>query len=221
MTTFGTPATGGAATAAVTWNVTLFTLFALHHSVCARTSVRLWISGLVPTSLERSTYVWIASLLLIALCALWRPVPGAAWDVSGTLRWPLRLLQVGGVWLALRSAATLDVRELAGVADSATVRRPSASDHSAQLLAAAQSPAVEFDTSGPYGWVRHPIYSAWFLVVFAVVPMTMTRLTFAVVSCVYVLIAISLEERSMRSRAKHAYGRYEARVRWRLLPGVY
>ena len=51
-TTFGAPAAGTAAAGAVAWNVTLFTLFALHHSVCARTSVRLWIS--------RRVYVLIA-----------------------------------------------------------------------------------------------------------------------------------------------------------------
>jgi protein-S-isoprenylcysteine O-methyltransferase Ste14 len=112
------------------------------------------------------------------------------------------------------------VWELAGVSDSATARLPSASDHPAQALAAAQSPAVEFDTTDPYGWGQHPIYAAWFLVVFPVVPMTMTRLTFAVVSCVYVLIAIPLEERSMRAGSRQAYGRYEAQVRWQLVPGV-
>ena len=221
MTTFGAPATGGPATVAVTWNVTLFTLFALHHSVCARTPVRLWIARLVPTALERSTYVWIASLLLTAVCALWRPVPGVAWDIDGTLRWPLRVLQIGGVWLTLSSAAILDVRELAGIADSGNVQPPPARGDSAQVPVTSQPPALEFDTTGPYGWVRHPIYAAWFLIVFAVVPMTMTRLTFAVVSCVYVLIAIPLEERSMRAGAMHAFGRYQARVRWRLLPGVY
>ncbi len=221
MTTFGAPVAGGVVTVAVTWNVTLFTLFALHHSVCARTPVRLWITRLVPTVLERSTYVWIASLLFIAVCALWRPVPGVAWDADAALRWPLRLLQFSGMWLTLRSAAILDVRELAGVSDSDSVWLSPAPDDSAQISAAAPSPADEFRTTGPYGWVRHPIYTGWFLIVFAVVPMTMTRLTFAVVSCVYVLIAIPLEERSMRARARHAYGRYAAQVRWRLLPGVY
>ena len=230
MTTFGAPtaptaptgpATGGAATPSVAWNVMLFTLFALHHSVCARTPVHLWITRLVPASLERSTYVWIASLLLIAVCALWRPVPGVVWDADGTLRWPLRLLQIAGVWLTLRSAASLDIRELAGLADGVSVWPPGVRDNSAQVPAAVRAPAVEFTTTGPYGWVRHPIYAAWFLIVFAVAPMTMTRLTFAVVSCAYVLIAIPLEERSIRAGARHAYGRYEAQVRWRLLPGVY
>jgi len=221
MTTYGAPTTGGAASVAVVWNVTIFTLFALHHSVCARKPVRLWIARLVPASLERSTYIWIASLLLIAVCALWRPVPGVAWDVDGALRWLPRLVQVGGVWLGLRSAAILDVWELTGLADAGNVRPPSAQDNSSRVLAGTQPPAVEFTTTGPSGWIRHPIYASWFLIVFAVVPMTVTRRTFAVVSCAYVLIAIPFEERSMRAGARHAHRRYEGQVRWRLIPWLY
>jgi protein-S-isoprenylcysteine O-methyltransferase Ste14 len=80
---------------------------------------------------------------------------------------------------------------------------------------------MEFKTAGPYGWVRHPIYAGWFLFVWGASTMTMTRLTFAIVSCLYLLIAIPIEERTMRSQAGDAYGRYMARVRWRILPGVY
>jgi len=79
----------------------------------------------------------------------------------------------------------------------------------------------EFKTTGPYGWVRHPIYTGWFLMVFAASPMTMTRLVFAVVSGAYLLIAIPFEERSMRGSGAGAYERYMAQVRWRLVPGVY
>ena len=224
MTTFGVPAPGGAsgaATVPIAWDVVLFTVFALHHSVCARTPVRRWIARLVPPALERSTYIWIASLLLIAVCALWRPVPGVAWDIDGPWRWALRLLQVGGVWLTLRSAAILDVGELAGVTDPAGGLLPAADGNANPDAEALASTAGTFRTAGPYGWVRHPIYAGWFLLVFAVVPMTMTRLTFAVVSGLYVLIAIPFEERSMRAGAHDAYRRYEAQVRWRLVPGLY
>ena len=203
---FGVPAADSARAPAVAWNVTLFTLFALHHSVYAREPLRLWVARLVSAPLERSVYIWIASLMLIAVCALWRPVPGVAWDADGVLLWGLRLLQAAGVWLTLRSAAILDIRELAGVA----ARKP-----------VGQAADVEFRTTGPYGWVRHPIYTGWFLIVFAAAPMTMTRFVFAVVSCVYLLIAIPFEERSMRTAAASTYARYAAQVRWRLLPGVY
>ena len=73
------------------------------------------VTTLVAPELERSAYVWIASLLFIGVCALWRPVPGIAWEVEGAGAWVLRVLQATGLWLTLRSAAILNVRELAGL----------------------------------------------------------------------------------------------------------
>jgi protein-S-isoprenylcysteine O-methyltransferase Ste14 len=169
--------------------------------------MRQWVARTVPPALERSFYVWIASLLFIAVCALWRPVPGVAWRAEGMLLWALWLLQATGVWLTLRSAAILDIRELAGLKQFEG-GSPVTTENA-------------FKTIGPYGWVRHPIYSGWFLMVFAASPMTTTRLVFAAVSCAYLLIAIPFEERSMRAAAAGAYERYMAQVRWRLLPGVY
>ena len=58
----------------------LFTVFAAHHSVFAREPVKRWLTHLVPERLLRSTYVWIASLLLILVCAAWRPVGGEVYD---------------------------------------------------------------------------------------------------------------------------------------------
>jgi protein-S-isoprenylcysteine O-methyltransferase Ste14 len=79
----------------------------------------------------------------------------------------------------------------------------------------------EFKTDGPYGWVRHPIYLGWFLIVFAVPAMTMTRVVFAVISGIYILIAIPLEERSLRRASRGSYDAYADLVRWKLVPWVY
>ena len=198
---FSRPAGGGAA--AVTWNVALFTIFALHHSVFARAGVRAWVARRVPPHRERAVYVWIASLLFIGVCALWRPVGGVLWDVGGAPRVALLVMQALGAYLTLRSAAVIGVWQLAGIqpADAATTG--------------------EFTTAGPYGWVRHPIYSGWLLLVFAVAAMTGTRLTFAVVSSVYLLLAIPFEERSLRTAAGGAYDAYMRKVRWKVIPGLY
>ena len=201
--TFGRPVTSGATARAVTWNVALFTLFAIHHSVFARLTVRQWVVRNLPAGLERSLYVWIASLLFLGVVALWQPVPGIAWRAEGAAVWGLRVLQGFGLWLTLRGAAVLDVFELAGV------------------RGASEAGGDEFRTSGPYGWVRHPIYAGWFLLVFAASPMTMTRLVFAVVSGLYLILAIPLEERSMRATAPGAYERYISQVKWRIVPGLY
>jgi hypothetical protein len=215
--TWAVPAASGDATRAVTWNVLLFTVFAGHHSVFARERVRATVSRLVPAGLERSVYVWVASLIFVAVVLLWQPVPGVAWQVDGAARWILWALVAWGVWLTLRSAAVLDIRELAGLKQfhvARTLSGPRGEPDKAR-------PTDVYKATGPYGWVRHPIYAGWFLLVFAVSPMTMTRLVFAAVSCVYLLIGIQFEERSMRASTPGAYERYMAQVKWKLLPGVY
>jgi protein-S-isoprenylcysteine O-methyltransferase Ste14 len=154
--------------------------------------------------------------MLIAVCALWRPLPGVAWDVRGGAGWLLRATQIFGVWLSLRSAAVLDIWDLAGVRQA----RSSADD---QLPAAPDiaAPSGEFRTEGPYGWVRHPIYLGWFFLVFATPNMTMTRLLFAAISSAYILVAIPLEERSLLRTSGGGYERYRRQVRWKLVPRVY
>ena len=46
----------------------------------ARTGAKAWITRLVPPDLERSLYVWIASVLFLAVCWLWQPLPGVIWE---------------------------------------------------------------------------------------------------------------------------------------------
>jgi protein-S-isoprenylcysteine O-methyltransferase Ste14 len=205
---FGRPVAGTPAASAVVWDAALFTAFALHHSVFARRPVRAWIARHAPPPLERSVYVWIASLLFLAVCAFWRPIPGVVWNVQDDWKGVLYGIQALGVVMTVVSAAALDVRELAGL-----------SPITATTSSGEESPV--FKTTGPYGWVRHPIYAGWFLMVLPVTPMTMTRFVFAVVSCAYLMMAIPWEERTLLRTSGGAYRTYMKQVRWRLLPGLY
>jgi protein-S-isoprenylcysteine O-methyltransferase Ste14 len=202
--TFGSPASAGNTSLAVIVNVALFSVFAFHHSLFARAGLRAWAATVFAPEMERSAYVWVASMLFFAVCGFWQPVAGVAWAAAGAMRWVLMIAQAFGIWLTLRSAWILDFRELAGIP-----RRDSA------------SPPIEFTDTGPYGWVRHPIYTGWFLFLWSASPMTNTRLVFAVVSCAYLLLAMPWEERSLRTSSGGAYERYAQRVRWKLVPGVY
>ena len=204
---------GGAASpaAASAWNIALFTVFALHHSLLARNAVRAAMARVVPAGLERSAYVWVASLLFIGVCLLWQPLPGVAWEVDGPARGLLFAVQVAGIVLTLRSAAIIDIRELAGIRQAA--READTSDE--------RDRPVIFKTTGPYGWLRHPIYLGWVLIVFGAPRMTAGRLLFAAVSTLYLIAAIPLEERSLVQAHGAAYRHYRQQVRWRLIPGVW
>jgi methanethiol S-methyltransferase len=205
---FGREVPGAISTRAIAIDMALFSIFALHHSVFARDQFRNRITRMVG-ALERSTYVWIASGLFIAICAWWQPVAGAMWRMDQpAIRWSLHAAQVVGVVIILLSALMLDFLELSGFRQVGRVRSvPSSTD-----------PAQQFKAAGPYGWVRHPIYSGWFLMVFAVPDMTLTRFVFAATSSIYLLIAIPLEERSLRRSSSGAYDRYMRAVPWKLVP---
>lgn len=190
------------ATADAIANVTLFTIFALHHSIMARTGAKRWITRIVSPDLERSVYVWIASLLFIAVCAMWRPLPGGIWQMRGPGAM-LYIVQLLGAVLTLVAARIVGIWELAGV------KQPDLTQ------------PIEFRADGPFGIVRHPIYLGWVLMVFATPIMTTTRLLFAVVSTAYLVAAIPLEERLLIENFGDKYRAYQQHMRWRLLPYIW
>ena len=197
--TWGHPGAFSAAAAAV--DAVLFSIFALHHTLFARDSVKHWLSSLVPEPLLRSVYVWIASLLLITVCLVWQPVGGELYRHSGVLAVVHAAAQLAGLLIIVQAVRTIDPLELAGI-------RRHASADTLQIV-------------GPYRWVRHPLYSGWLLLTFGAAHMTGDRMIFATISTLYLLIAMPFEERSLRMSFGEAYDDYKRRVRYRLVPYVY
>lgn len=211
-TRFGRPPAewswAGAAPAIVT-NTLLFALFALHHSLFARTRMKAWVVRYAPPALERSIYVWAASILFALLMYAWVEVPGVAWSVTGAPALLVRATQLAGIVVTLLASRHIGVLALAGVAPSAAVT-PSP-----------PPPPPTLKRDGLYGFVRHPIYFAWLLLVWPTPIMTGSRLLFAVLTTAYLVAAIPLEERSLRRDFGPAYDDYRQQVRWRMVWGIY
>jgi protein-S-isoprenylcysteine O-methyltransferase Ste14 len=186
-------------------NLGLFSVFALHHSLLARSGAKRRIEAIVSPALERSLYTWVASVMFIAVCAWWQPVPGTLYALDGGWKIAGWGVQALGVLLTLRASHALDMLELAGVRAAAGIsaeRRP-------------------LTTRGLYGIVRHPLYLAWALFVFGTPTMTGTRASFAIISVAYLMLAIPWEERGLVQTFGREYDEYCERVRSRMIPGVY
>ena len=186
---------------AIALDAALFSVFALHHSLFARDAAKRWLDR-VPRELIRSVYVYIASSLLILVFVAWRPIGGELYRLNGLLEAAFAALQLGGVGLIARAVARIDPLELAGI------RRTSGSTEQLQ-------------TSGPYRWVRHPLYFGWVIAVFGTPHLTGDRLTFAAISTAYLMLAVPWEERSLVRAFGDDYRRYQRDVRWRMIPFIY
>jgi protein-S-isoprenylcysteine O-methyltransferase Ste14 len=179
----------------------LVTIFALHHSLFARERVKEHLGRFIPASLIRSAYVWTASLLFVAVCASWVRVGGDVYHARGWRAVPFVLVQLYGIWLIAQAAGGIDPLELAGI------RRERA-----------RGPLV---VRGAYAFVRHPLYFGWVLAVFGAPHMTGDRLAFAVITTLYLVVAIPWEERSLMRSFGEDYARYRRSVRWRIVPFIY
>jgi len=149
----------------------------------------------------RSVYVWTASLLLIVTCVFWQPIGGDLYQAQGVRAALHVIVQLLGLWLIARSVATIDPLDLAGI-------QPRQQAERLQIV-------------GPYRLVRHPLYFGWVLVVFGASHMTRDRLAFAVLTTLYLAIAIRWEERSLTAAFGEDYERYQQQVRWKLVPYLY
>jgi protein-S-isoprenylcysteine O-methyltransferase Ste14 len=66
----------------------LLALFAIQHSVMARPAFkRVW-TKLIPTYVERSTYVLLSSIVLTLIFYYWVPIPGNVWAVTNSIGSP-------------------------------------------------------------------------------------------------------------------------------------
>jgi methanethiol S-methyltransferase len=179
----------------------LITIFALHHSLFARDRMKAWLGRRLAADVPRSIYVWIASLLLMLVSLVWQPIGGEVYRATGLLAIALSCVQIAGLGIIARGVARIDPLELAGIRSAAKTEG--------------------LQVSGPYRWVRHPLYFGWALMTFGAAHMTGDRLAFAAITTSYLIVAIPWEERSLRQSFGAAYSRYMRDVKWRMIPFIY
>jgi methanethiol S-methyltransferase len=183
---------------ALSIDVALILAFGLQHSGMARPAFKRWWTRVVPQWAERSTYVLVSSLAMVAWFVFWEPIGGLVWRATGDVANAVVVGLYSAGWLLLFYASFLvDHFDLFGLAQ--VWRRWKGGGY--------QGP--RFVVRSLYRYVRHPIYVGWLLIVWAAPTMTLAHLVFALGSTLYILIGIRFEERDLVATLGERYAEYQ------------
>jgi protein-S-isoprenylcysteine O-methyltransferase Ste14 len=179
----------------------LLSLFAVQHSVMARQWFKQAWTKIVPSHIERSTYVLIASLTLALLCWQWQPLGPVIWEVrNASARTLLLALFWIGWGIVFVSTYLVDHFALFGLRQvyNYSKRR--------------EAEPIPFKSPALYKMVRHPLYLGFIIAFWSTPRMTFGHLFFAIMTTAYIVVAIQFEERDLIRAYGEIYRGYRQKV---------
>ena len=191
----------GSIEVAIAIDIALMAIFAVQHSVMARAGFKAFVTRFLPRSIERSTYVLLASLALVLLFWQWRALPQVVWRIGDPAVAKAVLgFSLFGWAMVFFSTFLINHFELFGLQQVAA------------NLTGRPIPDPRFRTPLLYKLVRHPIYLGFLIAFWAAPLMTLGHLLFAAVTTAYIFFGILLEERDLIAAFGDDYRAYRRRV---------
>lgn len=186
---------------AILTNTIFLLLFAAQHSIMARPAFKKWWTKIIPEPIERTTYVMLSNIFLIAVMYFWEPMGGVVWSTDNPMLTNIICTVFFAGWgIVLLSTFMINHFDLFGLRQVWMYFRGKPYTH------------LKFQVPYLYKYMRHPLYLG-FLIGFWVVPtMTVTHLLFAVATTGYILVAIQFEERDLVGIFGNKYREYRKRV---------
>ena len=187
---------------AILTNVILLSVFALQHSIMARPAFKKWFTTIISPAMERSTYILLSSLALLLIYWQWQPITTIVWKIENEI---VSLVITGifflGWLIVLLSTFMINHFELFGLAQIF------------DNLKNKQTANPKFQTNYLYKIVRHPIMLGFIIAFWATPTMTVGHLLFALVTTIYIFIAVKyLEEKDLRKFIGEKYETYQKEV---------
>ncbi len=180
-------------------NIILLSIFAIQHTIMARPGFKKWLATILSPAMERSLFVLLASGALLLIFWKWQPMTDVVWSVENeTFIMIIQIIFWAGWAIVFLSTFLISHFHLFGLLQVfENFKNQSLSD-------------PKFRKIFFYKLVRHPLMSGFIIAFWATDEMTQGHLLFAVVTTVYILIAVKyLEEKDLVRMHGEAYTDYQ------------
>jgi len=186
---------------AVVMDVVLVLIFALQHSVMARSWFKEKITCVIPAVIERSTYVLLSGVTLLLIVLYWQPIDGDLWRFeNGVMWWILTGMMLFGWFFSVVATFVINHFELFGLQQGYL------------HLKDEPTPTVNFQEKFLYKFIRHPIQLGVLMGVWFTPVMTYGHLLLSILFTLYIFIGLHYEEKDLMTELGSAYLDYKKRV---------
>lgn len=177
-------------------------LYAIQHTIMARPDFKKWLTKFINPAIERSTFVLLSSLALLLMYWKWQPINTIVWQAENE---SIILLLKGifyiGWLIVFLSTFMINHFELFGLKQIY------------ESFVSQKSSTTTFQEKFFYKFVRHPIMLGFIIGFWATPKMTVGHLTFAVITTLYIIVAVKyLEEPDLQKAIGKDYEEYQKKV---------
>jgi len=185
----------------VLWfDAALSILFFIQHSGMIRKSFRRWLARFVSEEYTRAIYAISSGVVLLLVILLWQTSTQSIIAPSSLFRWSLRavfFISLFGFYWSVKALRFFDPFGFRPILNRLRGRNPR---------------PMPITVSGPYLWVRHPLYLFTILMIWSCADLTRDRLLFNVLWTVWIIIGSHFEELDLITEFGDAYREYQQRV---------
>lgn len=177
-------------------------LYAIQHTIMARPAFKKWLTKFINPAIERSTFVLLSSLALLLMYWKWQPINTIVWQAENE---SIILLLKGifyiGWLIVFLSTFMINHFELFGLKQIY------------ESFVSQKFSTTTFQEKFFYKFVRHPIMLGFIIGFWATPKMTVGHLTFAVITTLYIIVAVKyLEEPDLQKAIGKDYEEYQKKV---------
>jgi protein-S-isoprenylcysteine O-methyltransferase Ste14 len=182
----------------------------LQHSGMVRKSFRRFLSRFIPEAYVSAFYAISSGIVLFAVIFFWQESCNAVATAKGALRLLLRAIfaaSIVGFYWGEKALGFFDPFGIRAIKYRIRGKKPK---------------EMPLTISGPYRWVRHPMYLFVLLMIWSNPDITLDRFLFNILWTVWIYVGAMLEERDLVADFGEAYREYKRKVPmlvpWRIRP---